>query len=163
MDYKVILAIGIPSLITIIGFIVNYKILNKSLKNEIKKHKESRIYDRKVDVIMESLYLIDSYFSWLDYPNNKCLPVREKKTAMDITVSFRKCYNELSVTCENKDILTTLISIFFPENDTNIFEKYNLFRNLARIELGLKEEIVFIRDKIFFSDISTDAIRANKD
>ena len=74
MSIESILTISIPSVITIMGFIVSYK-------HMIKQIKTNKIYETKFNAIMDSLNVLDTYISWMQISNiGNQLPVREQTT-----------------------------------------------------------------------------------
>ncbi len=160
------LAIGIPALVTIAGFIINYHITKKDFQNKMDEYKDSRIYDLKLTAIREALNFIDSYLSWLTMSSGKT-PAREDITILDLTVQARKCYNLLCTTCKSGKIINLFLNIIFPKpqhepEDKVSLSLYTEFRRAARSELGLKDDITFDKDKVFLSCVSTRDLEKNK-
>jgi hypothetical protein len=120
---------------------------------------KQQIYTMKLDTIKETLDFIDVYISWLRF--DRRTPERENTNRNELTIRGRKCYNKLTLTCEDSNLINMFNRILF-EDDTNILENYNSYRNMARIEMGLQSPLNLDRDKIFFSRISTDDLEAKK-
>ncbi len=119
---------------------------------------KQQIYKVKLDTIQESLDFIDVYISWLRFDGR--IPEREITNRNELTIRGRKCYNKLSLTCEDSNLLNIFNQILF-EDPTNILEKYNSYRNMARIEMGLQTPLNLDKDKVFFSFISTLDLESN--
>ena len=92
-------AIAIPAAVTILGFIINYFITKNSYKKELEKHKNTKVYEKKVDAIYKSLEFIDLFLSWSTIDDGSLIPARENTSINDITLKARSCYNLLSTTC----------------------------------------------------------------
>ncbi len=116
------------------------------------------VQDIKRDAILETLYFIDTYFSWITWVDSP-LAAREPMSTEKLTVWARKCYNELSLSCSQSIVDKFLTLVFSNDLDLRkenscLTKEYNEFRNLARKELGL-EEINFSVDKVFISLVRT--------
>lgn len=158
-------------------------------KGKIKAHKEDdkdlvritedsrHIQDIKRNAILDALNFIDTYFSWLDWSDDPSKdarttspypgqPAREMMTVEKTTTMARKCYNELSLSCDQEIVDKFLIIIFsddgqLREKGSCLAKEYNEFRNLARKELGLSA-INLSEEKVFIACVGTDALaRAN--
>ena len=158
---ETLLIATIPALIT---GIITYFIAIKQNKNEIFKidqqanknlveYKDKELLEIKKTAIFNSLSLIDSYISWLTIDNGTIVPERTDITIIDLTELGRKCLNELCLTCEREELINLFLAIIF-DKDSNIFELYVQYRNLARKELGLSE-IAFDLNKVFIGRIAT--------
>ena len=55
---------------TIITSIVSFKKLKSTVKFDMEKFKSESTYEIKKKAIFESLQMLDSYFSWLDFNSN---------------------------------------------------------------------------------------------
>ena len=166
-------AIAIPAAVTILGFIINYFITKNSYKKELEKHKNTKVYEKKVDAIYKSLEFIDLFLSWSTIDDGSLIPARENTSINDITLKARSCYNLLSTTCDSVDIINCFINIIDStfSNEKNIGDTkviitkeekekrtsalYNKFRKLARIELGLKNDIPFDKNRVFLAKLTT--------
>ena len=158
---ETLLIATIPALIT---GIITYFIAIKQNKNEIFKieqqanknlveYKDKELLEIKKTAIFTSLSLIDSYISWLTIDNGTIVPERTDITIIDLTELGRKCLNELCLTCESEELINLFLAIIF-DKDSNVFELYAQYRNLARKELGLNE-IKFDLNKVFIGRIAT--------
>jgi len=143
-------------------------------KVKIKAHKEGdkdlvrisedsrHIQDIKRNAILDALNFIDTYFSWLDWSNTPRQPARETMTIEKLTTMARKCYNELSLSCNQKIVDKFLIIVFskdeeLRQNNSCPTKEYNEFRNLAREELDLTA-INLSEEKAFVACVGTDAL-----
>ena len=150
----------IPEIITaLISIIISFLVGKINLQYEIKKQKNSEIYLIKKETLFLALSFVDTYISWLTIDGKK--PIRDTDESIkSLTMRGRECYNKLCVTCDNQQTIDAFNNILFDENG-NIFESYNKFRNEVRKELGLKT-IQFSNDKIFYSVVSTDDLNKNE-
>lgn len=136
-------------------------------KDLVRIAEDSRhVQDIKRNAILEALNFIDTYFSWLDWSDGPQTPsrqpARETMTIERLTVMARKCYNELSLSC-NQEIVNKFLIIIFSKDEELRKRKscptkeYNEFRNLARKELGLTA-INFSEEKVFLAHVGTVAL-----
>ena len=136
-------------------------------KDLIRIAEDSRhVQDIKRNAILEALNFIDTYFSWLDWSDGPQTPsrqpARETVTIEKLTAMARKCYNELSLSCNQEIVDKFLIIIFSTDEELRkknscSTKEYNEFRNLARKELDLTA-INFSEEKVFISCIGTAAL-----
>ena len=144
----------------VISSVVNYSKLKAEIKLGINKFKLESSYEVKKDAIFESLQLIDSYLSWLDFESG-IIPERDLNlTALELTKKARTVYNQLIVTCTNGELPKIFIKII-SGNDTEKICIYRKYRNMCRIELGL-DKIDMSEKDIFISIISTRALEKNR-
>ena len=153
----------IPAVITAIATYFVTMRQNKSdlkrvetqVKNNLLEYQNKELLAIKRDAIFNSLSLIDTYISWLNIKNGKRveIPERNSITKLELTDMGRRCFNELCLTCDHKEIIDLYLKIIF-DKESNVFESYTKYRNAARKELGLNE-IEFNTDWVFISRIST--------
>ena len=95
----------------VISSVVNYRKLKAEIKLGINKSRLESSYEIKKNAIFESLQLIDSYLSWLDFDSG-IRPERDLNlTALKLTKNTRTIYNQLMVTCTNGDLPKVFIEI----------------------------------------------------
>ncbi len=186
MDSSYFLIPAISAIFTVcLKAIVNSVYSYAKEKGKNKAHKEDdkdliqiaedsrHIQDIKRNAILGALYFIDTYFSWLDWndtnqtesetmPNPPRQPARETMTIENLTTMARKCYNELSLSCNQKIVDKFLIIVFSKDeelrrNNSCPTKEYNEFRNLAREELGLTT-INLSEEKAFVVCVGTAAL-----
>ena len=146
-----LLSILLGSLISIIvagfGFFIKWISIRKKY-----------IYEVKQKAIIESLYFLDNYFSTLNWDNGEKKPIRIEGISDEyLTFTARKCYNDLLVTCKNKNLPLKFIKFLktgMDINQENVLE----YKNICRKELGfnkikIKEEnkdypsfIIYVKD-----------------
>jgi len=121
-------------------------------------NKKEKIYLKKQEAIYRALALCDKYLSWLNYYTGRTKdpdPTRNlDDTTLSITEEARLVYNNLLCSCKSKELIDTYLDLLFGDNPA--LETYNIFRNMCRKELELKELDNLSKDRIFFSTISTD-------
>ncbi|MEA4988528.1 MAG: hypothetical protein VB095_10750 [Anaerovorax sp.] len=159
MEEKDYWAIVVPAAVTILGFIINYFVTKRNFKRELRKNKETKIYEIKLNAILDTMKFIDTYLSWHTI-NSGIVPVREPVTKKELTSQARNCYNLLCSTCESNGVIDCFIKIVFNDQSDNVFKLYNEFRRLARIELELKSNIEFDESNVFFSVVSTENLNS---
>lgn len=141
---------------SVISSVVNYRKLKAEIKLGINKFKLESSYEIKKNAIFESLQLIDSYLSWLDFESG-IIPERDLNlTALELTKKARTVYNQLMVTCTNGELPKKFIKITCG-NKTKKMRIYKKYRNMCRIELGL-DEIDMSKKYVFISIVSTSAL-----
>ncbi len=155
----------IPALITaILSFVSAWLLSFKQTQNSIQQikqqveqnlveHKRKELLEIKKTAILNSLSLIDQFFSWSTIDDGKIVPARRNITVLDLTESGRKCLNELCLTCDSKELIDLFFELITKE-DRNPFVVYSEFRKAARKELGLKE-IDFDLNNIFIGRLAT--------
>lgn len=84
-----------------------------------KQYRDEHIYDIKLSAIQESLEFLDDYLSWLNY-NSDIKPVRNDITSKELTLKARKCYNNLVLTCESKELPETFLKLVFKDDDKTL-------------------------------------------
>ena len=113
-------------------------------------------YKVKQEAILKALRFLDTYYSFLDYPNG-VVPERDNSyDSTKMTIECRDCYASLCVSVKNGEILDEFLAIVVNEN-TRVSSLYR-FRHLSRKELGL-DDIHFNEESVFLSIISSRALR----
>lgn len=134
-------------LILIGSIITTYFILhNRSLEK----------YKMKQEAILKALKFLDTYCSYLDYPNSSTPERDSSYDSTKMTLEARDCYAHLCVSVKNKEILDEFLNIVMGQSKY-VFRSVYTFRNLCREELGLSQ-VKFDRDSIFLSVISSKAL-----
>lgn len=141
----------VSSVLVVIGSLIStYLVLrNRSLEK----------YKMKQEAILKALNFLDTYCSYLNFPNK---PTPERDTSYDstkMTLEARECYAQLCVSVNNKKILDEFLNIVMGYNNY-VFRSLYIFRNLSRKELGL-HKISFDNDSIFLSTVSSKDLRSN--
>lgn len=145
---------------TIITSIVSFKKLKSTVKFDMEKFKSESTYEIKKKAIFESLQMLDSYFSWLDF-NSNIKPERDFEiTQLELTKKARTVYNQLLVTCTSGDLPNKFVEIIFGK-EKNKLCLYKEYRNECRHELGF-DSIDMNEESIFISIVSTEALKKNR-
>ena len=135
MDVDIVVAIIAASATigaTIITSIVSFKKLKSTVKFDMEKFKSESTYEIKKKAIFESLQMLDSYFSWLDF-NSNIKPERDFEiTPLELTKKARTVYNQLLVTCTNGDLPNKFAEIIFGKEENKLC-LYKEYRNECRI------------------------------
>ena len=159
--WETLLIALIPALITsIISCLIaiyqnknDLKKQEKQITNNLIEYQNKKLLEIKKEAIFNSLSLIDIYISWLTINEKNDLAERKEITVLELTELGRKCYNELCLTCNSQELINLFLDILF-NKDSNIFENYSKYRNLARKELGLKE-LNLDMNRVFIGKIKT--------
>ncbi len=144
----------------VISSVVNYRKLKAEIKLGINKSRLESSYEIKKNAIFESLQLIDSYLSWLDFDSGIRPERNLNLTALKLTKNTRTIYNQLMVTCTNGDLPKVFIEIVCGDTKEKL-DLYVKYRNMCRIELGL-DEIDMSKKYVFISIVSTSALEKNE-
>lgn len=125
----------------------------------LERNQRENIYQIKKEAIFNALAMIDTYYSWQNFPEG--IPVRKETTVEELTEKARDCYNHLCVTCTNATLLETFLKCVFGDQKTHKIPLglYNQFRNEAREELGL-EPLPLNKERIFLSVVLPEALSA---
>lgn len=133
--------------------------LKENFNLSLEQNRRENIFQLKKEAIFDALQLIDTYYSWQDFPQG--VPSRKETTELDLTQKARDCYNHLCMTCTNATLPEAFLNCIFGSsaNPEIPLELYNKFRNEARKEFGL-ESLPLNQDRIFLSVVSTEALSA---
>lgn len=118
-------------------------------------------YKLKHKACLDSLALIDAFYSVnLISPDCK-QPFREEKTTLDA----RRCHSELILACENSAIVDKFLDILFRNKNESGFVRpptdlLNEFRNLVRAELGFGDPIKLDREVAWFATFACDTAKS---
>ena len=131
---------------------ITQKVEDVKLSVEAIKNSESKKYELKYNACIEALRLVDAHLS-----HSISTPEIEPTKQTASIEEARSCHNQLILSCESTELISTFNSIMFGFSSSIApTDELNNFRNAIRRELNFGDELSLDRNQAWFAKVNFD-------